>query len=98
VVLPHQPEVGFVNQSGGLEGMVGPFLRQECPGEAMQFPVKRRHQGVESPFVAALQRGEGDPDFIPFVHAGPCEKFMIPDDPFCSPILRKWTRGYEQTD
>lgn len=34
-----QPDVGFVDERGGLEGVVGPFVAQERGGETMQLVV-----------------------------------------------------------
>src|SRR5215510_7204238 len=48
----NQPQVGLVNQVGGLERVTGALRAQIMPGQASQLTVDQRRQFIERGFVA----------------------------------------------
>src|SRR5215470_11047757 len=50
----HEPQVGLMDESGRLEGMVAPLLAQVSGGEAPQLVVDDGKQLVESGLIAAI--------------------------------------------
>ena len=52
VLLVYQPEVGFVNQRGGLQCVAGALPADVLAGQPAQLPVDQRHQRVERRPVA----------------------------------------------
>lgn len=52
-VLVGEFEISFVDQAGGVQGL-GETLAELTPGDAAQIVVDRRHQAVESSFLATL--------------------------------------------
>ena len=50
--LVDQPQVGFVHQGGGLQGVVGPFAPQVPAGQALEFAVDQRREALERLLVA----------------------------------------------
>jgi hypothetical protein len=51
--LVDQPQVGFVHQRGGLQGVPGPLLTQVAARQSPQFVVDDRKQLVERSLIAA---------------------------------------------
>src|SRR5262245_5442040 len=60
----HQPQIGLVDQGGGLEGVVAPLAPQALPRDLPQLVVEERHQAVRGPRVAAAQRLDDRGDFL----------------------------------
>ena len=60
--LVHQPEVGLVDQGGGLEGVAGGFPAQVGRCKTVQLLVQHREHLVEALLVAAapVQQPLGD--------------------------------------
>jgi len=54
VVLVHQPEVGLVDQGGGLERVPGPFVAHATARYAAQLPVNQRHEPLQRVLVPEL--------------------------------------------
>ena len=54
-VLVHQPEVGLVDQGGGLEGVAGPFVAHATARHAAQLPVNQRHKPLQRVLASELQ-------------------------------------------
>lgn len=52
--LGDEAEVGFVDESGGLEGGHVALGAEVTVGQAMQFLIDERGEKIESGFVAAL--------------------------------------------
>ncbi len=50
----YQPQVSFVNQSGGLQGVILRFAPQIPFRDAVQFLVDQRNQEIERPLFAAI--------------------------------------------
>ena len=58
LILRDHPEVGLVDQSGSLEGVVGTLVAEIAGREAPKPSVDERHQHVQSPLVTATPRYE----------------------------------------
>ena len=54
MLLAHQPQPGFVNQSGGLQGVIAMFAVQIAIRDFAQFRVDDVHGRVQSRAVALL--------------------------------------------
>ena len=54
LLIPDQPQVGFVNQGGRVEGVAGGFGRHARGGELPQLVIDERQQLGGGPAVASL--------------------------------------------
>ncbi len=54
LLIPDQPQVGFVNEGGGVEGVAGSFGRHARGGELPQLIVDERQQLGRGLAVAGL--------------------------------------------
>src|SRR5664279_87951 len=52
VLVIHQPHVGFVDQSGGLQTMTEALTSHVASREAMEFVINDRRQAVESDSIS----------------------------------------------
>uniref|UniRef100_E6PXF8 Uncharacterized protein n=1 Tax=mine drainage metagenome TaxID=410659 RepID=E6PXF8_9ZZZZ len=62
--LLYKLQVDLVDQSGGLEGVIGAFLAHVLVGTAMEFCVNQRHEAFNDGFVAARQTHEQSGDLV----------------------------------
>ena len=58
MLLPCEPEVGFVHERRGLQRVAGPFARQVARGERPQLVVHHGHHTVERRSIPAVPRLE----------------------------------------
>ena len=58
-ILPvHQPQIGLVDERGGLEDVAGSLSRHLARGQVMQFLVDQRRQGLEGGPITIAPRDE----------------------------------------
>ena len=76
-----QPQIGFVDQRGGLEGMVAVFLAQITARELAQFLVHQRHELVWRGGVPVAPGEQQARDFVRggvIVHGGAARAVRVP--------------------
>ena len=73
-VSPHHPtlvdetEIGFVDQGGGLEGVVGPLVPQLPSRDTPEIPVDRGIEPVRGTGIPATHFGQEFGDVLGFGH------------------------------
>lgn len=63
-MLPDQFQEGFVHQSGALKGVIGSFLAQIAPCQAMEFAVDQWSQLLERLLIPVPPVGQQTGDFV----------------------------------
>ena len=56
--LIHQPQIGFIHQGGGLQGMAGPLAAHGAVGDAPEFALDEGNRLVQTLPVASLPAKE----------------------------------------